>query len=208
MIHNKPGREKVNLQLKQRNFFKKMIWVLLAFSLLSLIFLPGWFKFTALALFLLSYIADKFTRQRYEDILFLERDKERIAIYLRKGLPECNVLVNPQVCNPYPDLLITGPTGVFAVLITADLSFGMKQDGDGEALAIQTVLQRCLSPYSAEVIILLTRAIVLKPAASRISILSSRFALINRIRRNDKLLTREEQKDINALLKSQLKNAS
>ncbi len=49
---------------------------------------------------------------------FHERDKERLAYYLQLAMPEYKAFVNPPlVCDPVPDVLVTGPTGIFVITV-------------------------------------------------------------------------------------------
>lgn len=191
MIKNETGNKIIFFQKKRRAILRKITYFLIILSLLALL-LPHWYKLLFIIGIFSAYQLDRFSRKVYEDILYSERDKERVALYLRKSLPSYMVWVNPQVCEPYPDLLLIGEKGIFAIILTADIEFAVKKSGEGEVSALKKALGSCLQQYSYELLILLSKSVLFRPAKTDTLVFSSRYALLNHIRRSKNHLSPEE----------------
>lgn len=201
LFKNELGQKKLAEQVRQRKLQRVLALVLIV-AAIACLFAPGWFKLLSIPLLAAAVLFDHWSQKNYDQVFYHERDKGRLAFYLQQSLNGYRVFVNPPVCNPVPDLIVIGSTGIFVITVTADISYGMKQQGDLQALAVRDALQARLPSYPVDTVIFVSEALLLKPAVSRVSIVSSYFALINHIKNNNQRLSRAELKAVADFLAS------
>lgn len=191
LIGNDYGKELISSQSRTMHR-EKMLALLCLIVSAACLFFPEWLKFLAVLPLVGSFFLDRSARLDYEEILYRERDKEKLANYLRESLTDYTMWVNPQLCNPHPHLLVIGPTGIFIIMITSKLSYGIKQTGDLFALAVQAAVQNLIPEYPLKTIIYFSEATLLKPAVGKVLIVSSLFALIKHIQDHNEVLSKDE----------------
>lgn len=204
LVQNKVSLKKLYKRLRRRK--NQIILAVFGIALMVYcLFLPGWFKLLAIPVGMGVLWLENRSSQAYYQLLFHERDKERLAYYLQLAMPEYKAFVNPLVCDPVPDVLVTGPTGIFVITVidAEQVSYGGKQKGDLQALAARDALQVKLASYPVEAIMFIPQTSLLKPAASKVPIVSSYFSLFNYIRNYEQRLSKSELKTIDAILASQ-----
>ena len=204
IVQNKVSTRKLDRRLRRRK--RQIILEVFGIALaVYCLFLPGWFKLLAIPVGMGVIWLESRSSRAYYQLLFHERDKERLAYYLQLTMPEYKAFVNPLVCEPVPDVLVTGPTGIFVITVMDNdqVSYGGKQKSDLKALAARDALQVKLASYPVEAIMFISQASLLKPAVSKVLIVSSYFSLFNYIRNFEQRLSKPELKTIDAILASQ-----
>ncbi|MDO4539705.1 MAG: hypothetical protein Q4B48_01200 [Syntrophomonadaceae bacterium] len=200
MIQSAIGKQRLMRQKRHRILSRILAVFCLLLAVAGLVLLTGWYKAAAVLAVPLAIIIEMRGSKAYDRVFFAEREKERLAQYLRRSLPECRVEVNQRLEEQVADLIVVGPPGIFVICIT-ELSYDcIDENVDRRGLEIQALAQRVCPGYPVEALIFARQMSMLKPAVTRLTPVHSPGGIVDCVSRSRQRCTEDEIERIAFLL--------